>query len=260
MRLVARPRTPQAPIGPHHHRHRRGHHGPGGVRLDGQQDERLIGGGSKYYANKAVVSVGFNVLGQHPAPLPSDVKRVEGVEGVGAAMPDPGHDAFRYRRATMGTPEMITADIPGGDQGLRDLQDRPRPGPHARHSGRRQQGHGPRFGLARKLTPTSVTPSPCGTSRSSCRHLRSTLTAPDKDAYVPLAAAQELFVKSLRRSSRQTSTRRVIATGIVSTPRPASTRKSSRPARAMLGKDYTVMTGKDFDACWVASAPSSRWS
>jgi putative ABC transport system permease protein len=76
-----------------------------------------------------------------------------------------------------------------------------------------------------------------------------TLTAPDKDAYVPLAAAQQLFVKSLPPLIQANINPQVIATGIVVYPRAGVDPEVLKTRlEAMLGKDYTVMTGKDFDA------------
>jgi putative ABC transport system permease protein len=76
-----------------------------------------------------------------------------------------------------------------------------------------------------------------------------TLTAPDKDAEVPLDAAQQLFVKTLPPMIQSKLDASDIATSIVVYPK-AGVDPETLKARllAELGSSYTVMDGKDFDA------------
>jgi ABC-type antimicrobial peptide transport system permease subunit len=211
----------------------------------------LIGGGSKYYADKAVVSVGSMYSGTIQPLSLADVDRIRGVEGVAAATPSVEMMlSADSAAASMGTPEMITGNIPGGDKGLEKFK----------------------IDLAsgRELTAADATSKVTVLGSDLARRLNvkvgdtvtlrdvqfkvvgvwaPTLTAPDKDAYVPLAAAQDLFVKSLPPLIQTKITASEIATSVTVYP-TAGTDPEVLKTRltALLGKDYTVMTGKDFDA------------
>jgi putative ABC transport system permease protein len=210
----------------------------------------LIGGGSKYYANKAVVSVGSMYSGNIQPLSLSDVKRVEGVEGVGAAMPTVDMMLSDTGGATMGTPEMITADIPGGDKGYETFKIDLAQGRTLTLADADQKVTVLGSDLARRL---NANVGDMVTLRDESFKVvgiyAPTLTAPDKDAYVPLAAAQQLFVKSLPPLIQANINPQVIATGIVVYPKAGVDPEVLKTRlEAMLGKDYTVMTGKDFDA------------
>jgi putative ABC transport system permease protein len=180
----------------------------------------------------------------------SDVKRVEGVEGVGAAMPTLDMMLSDTGGATMGTPEMITADIPGGDKGYETFKIDLAQGRTLATADADSKVTVLGSDLARKL---NANVGDTVTLRDEPFKVvgiyAPTLTAPDKDAYVPLAAAQELFVKSLPPLIQANINPSVIATGIVDYPKAGVDPEVLKTRlEAMLGKDYTVMTGKDFDA------------
>src|ERR1035437_4837039 len=79
----------------------------------------LIGGGSKYYQDKAIVSVGSMFSGTIQPLALADLDKIRGVEGVAAATPSVDMLlSSDGAAASMGTPEMITGSIPGGDKGL----------------------------------------------------------------------------------------------------------------------------------------------
>ena len=211
----------------------------------------LINGGSKYYQDKAIVSVGSMFSGTIQPLSISDVQKIESVDGVAVATPsvdmllsaDGG-------AASMGTPEMITGSIPNGDKGLETFK----------------------IELAAGREITSVDDNSLVTVLGSdlARRLNAhvgdivtlrdtkftvigiwapTLTAPDKDASVPLAAAQDLFVKSLPPLIQSKVTASEIATSITVYPQKGVSPETIKTRiENLLGKDYTVMTGKDFDA------------
>ncbi|MGD0248815.1 MAG: FtsX-like permease family protein [Candidatus Limnocylindrales bacterium] len=79
--------------------------------------------------------------------------------------------------------------------------------------------------------------------------LAPTLTAPDKEAMMPLAAAQQLFINTLPPMIQSKLIASDIATSIVVYPK-AGVDPETLKARleAALGSTYTVMDGKDFDA------------
>jgi len=210
----------------------------------------LIGGGSKYYANKAVVSVGSMYSGNIQPLSLADVKRVESVEGVGAAMPTVDMLLSDTSGATMGTPEMITADIPGGDKGYETFKIDLAQGRTLTLADADKKVTVLGSDLARKLNANVGDTVTLRDEQFTVVGIYApTLTAPDKDAYVPLAAAQELFVKSLPPLIQANINPSVIATGIVVYPKAGVDPEVLKTRlEAMLGKDYTVMTGKDFDA------------
>jgi len=210
----------------------------------------LIGGGSKYYANKAVVSVGSMYSGNIQPLSLADVKRVEGVEGVGAAMPTVDMMLSTTGGATMGTPEMITADIPGGDKGYETFKIDLAQGRTLTLADADKKVTVLGSDLARKLNANiGDTVTLRDETFTVVGIYAPTLTAPDKDAYVPLAAAQELFVKSLPPLIQANINPSIIATGIVVYPKAGVDPEVLKTRlEALLGKDYTIMTGKDFDA------------
>jgi putative ABC transport system permease protein len=211
----------------------------------------LIGGGSKYYADKVVVSVG-NMYGGTIQPLAlTDVDKIRAVDGVAAATPtvdmilsaDGGG-------AGMGTPEMITGGVAGGDKGLESFKIDLAQGREltAADEGSKVTVLG--SDLARRLNAkVGDTVTLRDVQFKVVGIWAPTLTAPDKDAYVPLAAAQDLFVKSLPPLIQSKVVASEIATGVTVYPAKGTDPEVIKTRlTALLGKDYTIMTGKDFDA------------
>jgi putative ABC transport system permease protein len=208
----------------------------------------LIAGGSKYYADKDIVTVG-NMMSGSIQPLSlTDVAKIEAVEGVAAA--DPGIEMMldTNTTATMGTPEMITGSIPGGDKGLESFK-------MDVAQGRKLQptdtGNVVVLGcdLARKLNASvGDTITLRDVEFEVVGILAPTLTAPDKDAMIPLGPAQQLFVKTLPPMVQSKIDAYDLATSIVVYPKtgvdPAVLKTR---LEAALGSSYTVMDGKDFD-------------
>jgi putative ABC transport system permease protein len=211
----------------------------------------LIGGGSKYYADKVVVSVGNMYAGSIQPLALADVERIRATDGVAAATPTVdmllSSDAGG---ASMGTSEMITGGIPGGDKGLESFKIDLAQGRELTAADANSKVTVLGSDLARRLNANvGDTVTLRDVQFKVVGIWAPTLTAPDKDAYVPLAAAQELFVKSLPPLIQSKVVASEIATGVTVYP-AKGTDPEVLKARltALLGKDYTIMTGKDFDA------------
>jgi putative ABC transport system permease protein len=77
--------------------------------------------------------------------------------------------------------------------------------------------------------------------------LEPTLTAPDNEAMVPLAAAQQLFVKTLPNLVADKLNVNEIATGLVVYPKPGVDPQKVADEITAAVAGVTPMTGKDFD-------------
>jgi putative ABC transport system permease protein len=209
----------------------------------------LIGGGSKYYADKDIVSIGSMFSGNFQPLSLSDVDKIAKVDGVAAATPGIEMMLDSSTTATMGTPEMIGGYLPGSDKGLETFKMSVSSGRELTAS---DSGKLTVLGcdLARKLNAqVGGIVTLRGEQFTVVGILAPTLTAPDKEAIVPLDAAQQLFVKTLPPLIQSKLNASDIVTSITVYPEPgvsAETLKSR--LETALGSDYTVMDGKDFDA------------
>ena len=209
----------------------------------------LISGGSKYYADKDIVSIGSMYSGNFQPLSLTDVAKIEAVDGVAAATPSIDMMMDDSTTATMGTPEMISGAVPGGDKGLETFPINIATGRLLTAS---DTGNVTVLGsnLARKLNASvGSTVTLRNVDFTVVGILQPTLTAPDKDAQVPLAAAQQLFIKTLPPLIQSKLNATDIATSIVVYHKPGvdPARLKTR-LEAALGSSYTVMDGKDFDA------------
>jgi putative ABC transport system permease protein len=209
----------------------------------------LITGGSKYYADKDIVSIGSMFSGNFQPLSLSDVDKIQKVDGVAAATPGIDMMLDDSTTATMGTPEMISGFVPDGDKGLETFKMTASTGRLLTAS---DSGNVTVLGcdLARKLNASvggKVTLR--NVEFTVVGILAPTLTAPDKNAMVPLGAAQQLFVKTLPPLIQSKVNASDIATSIVVYPK-AGVDPETLKARleTALGSSYTVMDGKDFDA------------
>lgn len=209
----------------------------------------LIGGGSKYYADKDIVSIGSMFSGNFQPLSLSDVDKIAKVDGVAAATPGIEMLLDGTTTASMGTPEMIGGTVPGGDKGLETFKMDVATG---RQLAATDHGNVVVLGcdLARKLNATvGGTVTLRGEQFSVVGILAPTLTAPDKEALVPLDAAQKLFVKTLPPLIQSKITASDIATSITVYPEPGVSPETLKARlQAALGSSYSVMDGKDFDA------------
>jgi len=210
----------------------------------------LIGGGSKYYADKVTVSVGSMYSGSIQPLSLSDVDKIRSVEGVAAATPTIDMMLSDEGGATMGTPEMISGGIPNGDKGPETYKIELAQGRDLTAADATSKVTVLGSDLARKLNAnTGDTVTLRGVKFTVVGIWAPTLTAPDKVAYVPMAAAQELFVKSLPPIIQSKITASEIATGVTVYPAKGVDPETIKThLKDLLGSSYTVMTGKDFDA------------
>ena len=210
----------------------------------------LIGGGSKYYADKVTVTVGSMYSGSIQPLSLSDVDKIRNVEGVAAATPTIDMMLSDEGGATMGTPEMISGGIPGGDKGLENFKIDLAQGRELTAADATSKVTVLGSDLARKLNVNvGDTVTLRGVKFTIVGIWAPTLTAPDKDAYVPMAAAQELFVKSLPPIIQSKVNASEIATGVVVYPTKGVDPETIKTRlKDLLGSSYTIMTGKDFDA------------
>jgi putative ABC transport system permease protein len=210
----------------------------------------LIGGGSKYYADKVTVTVGSMYSGSIQPLSLSDVDKIRNVEGVAAATPTIDMMLSDEGGATMGTPEMISGGIPGGDKGLETFKIDLAQGRELTAADATSKVTVLGSDLARKLNAnTGDIVTLRGVKFTVVGIWAPTLTAPDKDAYVPMAAAQELFVKSLPPIIQSKVNASEIATGVVVYPAKGVDPETIKTRlKDLLGSSYTIMTGKDFDA------------
>jgi putative ABC transport system permease protein len=209
----------------------------------------LIDGGSTYYADKAVVSVGSMYTGSfQPLSLSEDLEKIRGVEGVAAATPSIEMMLNDDEAATMGVPEMIGGFVPDGDKGLETFEINVAQG---RTLTADDHGNVVVLGcdLARHLDAgVGDTVVLRKTEFTVIGILAPTLTAPDKEAMVPLDAAQQLFVKTLPPMIQDKVDATDIATSITVYHEPGVTPEELKAnLEAALGDSYTVMIGKDFD-------------
>ena len=209
----------------------------------------LIGGGSKYYADKDIVSVGSMFSGNIQPLSLADVETIRKVDGVAAATPSVEMMLDDSSATAMGTPEMIGGYIPGGDKGFETFKMDIAQG---RQLTADDKGHVTVLGsdLARKLNATvGGTVTLRKVEFTVVGILAPTLTAPDKEAMVPLGAAQELFVASLPPIIQSKVSASDLATSITVYPAKGVDPETMKARlEAALGSSYTVMDGKDFDA------------
>jgi putative ABC transport system permease protein len=209
----------------------------------------LINGGSKYYADKDIVSIGSMFSGSFQPLSLSDVERIKLVDGVAAATPSIEMLLDDSTTATMGTPEMISGFVPDGDQGLETFKTEAASGRLLQAS---DHGNVTVLGcdLARKLNAqVGGTVTLRDEQFTVVGILAPTLTAPDKDAEIPLDAAQQLFIKTLPPMVQTAVNASDIATSITVYPQKGVDPETLKTRlEAALGSDYTVMDGKDFDA------------
>jgi putative ABC transport system permease protein len=175
---------------------------------------------------------------------------IEKVHGVAVATPTIDMVMDDSTTATMGTPEMISGSVAGGDKGLETF---PMSAAQGRQLTAADAGTNVTVlgsDLARKLNASiGSTVTLRNVQFTVVGILAPTLTAPDKDADVPLDAAQKLFLKTLPPLIQSKLSASDIATSIVVYHKPGVDPAVLKTRlEAALGSSYTVMDGKDFDA------------
>jgi putative ABC transport system permease protein len=209
----------------------------------------LVQGGSSYYKDKVTVSakggtMGLGgptaiALGPQIASLP-DVDVV--VPGVSMLMSD---DASSV---SMGVPPMIQGVVAGSDKGRETF-----PLHYATGRALTAQDEGQNVvvlgsDLARKdHKQVGDTYTLRGETFTVVGIIEPTLTAPDEEAMVPLAAAQRLFVASQPAIVSSRLTPSEVATSFTVYPKPGADVEKIKSEIQTQFPSLSAMTGKDFD-------------
>ncbi|MGO9178748.1 MAG: ABC transporter permease [Candidatus Limnocylindrales bacterium] len=209
----------------------------------------LVQGGSDYYRNKVVVSAKGGTMG-FGAPLAiSTAAQVAHLSGVDVVVP--GVSLLLSddtSGVSMGTPAMITGSIAGADRSRETF-------PLHYASGRaltvRDEGSNVTVlgsDLARQYkmqVGDSITLR--GESFTVVGILEPTLTAPDGDAMVPLAAAQRLYLTTLPPLVAGKLSPSEVATGLTVYPASGTSPATIAAEITAAIPGVSTMTGADFD-------------
>jgi putative ABC transport system permease protein len=209
----------------------------------------LVSGGSTYYQGKVVVSAKGGTMGAGGPLAISTADQVAQLPGIDVVVPGVvmllSDDASGM---SMGMPQMITAAIAGADKGRETF-------PLHYASGR---------AIAAADEGTNVTVLGSDLARQHAKHvgdtivlrgepftvvgvLEPTLTAPDGDAEVPLAAAQRLYLKTLPPLVSAKLVPSEIATGLTVYPTKGTSPETVATEIKAAIPDVSTMTGTDFD-------------
>jgi putative ABC transport system permease protein len=211
--------------------------------------DSLVKGGSGYYKDKVVVSASGGSMG-FGGPIAISVgDKLASLAGVEVAVPgvslllsdDSGG-------VSMGVPPMITGSVAGADKGRESFDIAAANGRllTAQDEGRKVVVLG--SDLAKKdRVKVGDTYTMRGVAFSVVGILEPTLTAPDNEAMVPLAAAQELYLASLPTLVSARLTASEVATGFTIYPVAGTDPEALKAAIESAIPTVSAMTGKDFD-------------
>ncbi|MGO9180661.1 MAG: ABC transporter permease [Candidatus Limnocylindrales bacterium] len=209
----------------------------------------LVAGGSTYYQGKVVVSAKGGAMGVGGPMAISVADQVAHLPGVDVVVPSvvmPLSDDSSV--VSMGPPPMITAASAGADKGRETF-------PLHYASGRAITAADERSNVVvlgsdlarqyRKHVGDTITLR--GQTFRVVGILEPTLTAPDADAEVPLAAAQRLYVTTLPPLVAAKLAPSEIATGLVVYPRTGTSPATVATEITAAIPGVSTMTGTDFD-------------
>jgi len=211
----------------------------------------LVAGGSTYYADKITLSDKSGAVGGFSAAPMSlatadAVRRVEGVAVVVPAVMLLMDD--QAAAVNMGVPPMITGSVAGSDQGRETFQLSTTEGRKLTAADEGSDVTVLGSDIARKFNKhPGDTIDLKGVPFTVVGVLATTLTAPDQAAGVPLAAAQQLFVKTLPPMIAGKLTAPDIATSMVVYPTPGQSIDALAARITAQVPGVATMTGKDFD-------------
>ncbi len=211
----------------------------------------LVAGGSTYYADKITISDGAGAIGGFAsAPMSLAVAdRIRAVDGVNVVVPTVMMlMEDQVSAVTMGTPPMITGGVAGADQGLENFKLSYAEGRAATPADEGANVAVLGSDIARKYSKhAGDTIELKGVPFEVIGVLAPTLTAPDQAAMLPLAAAQELFVKGLPPMVRDKVLADDLATSMVVYPKPGQDIEELAARIETRVPGVSAMTGKDFD-------------
>ncbi len=211
--------------------------------------DALVGGGSAYYANKIVVTVGgFGGLGGQPLPLDA-IDDVQAIDGVDVVVPASTGLAAELGAVTFGPPDQVFAAPAGADQG--------------------RETFNPPLVAGRRLTAddegTDV--ALLGSSIAEKRHvsvgdtitlhgrpfevvgvLEPTLSTPDVTVTVPFTTGQQLAHEDLPQVLRDKVRAEDLASEFIVYPAPDADEQAIADAIEARLPDVTAMTGSAYNA------------
>ena len=211
--------------------------------------DALVKGGSEYYKNKVVVSAKGGSMGLGGVLSTKMADQIAALDGVDVVVA--GVDMLLtddQSGVSMGTPPTIDGSVAGADKGRETFQT-------TYATGRALTAHDEGSNvvvlgsdLARQdKASVGNTVILRGVPFKVVGILEPTLTAPDNSAMVPLAAAQQLYIKTLPALIADRLDVNEIATGLVVYPKPGvDPQKVSDEINAAI-TGVKPMTGKDFD-------------
>jgi putative ABC transport system permease protein len=211
--------------------------------------DSLVKGGSDYYRDKVVVSAKGATLGLGGVLSMADAATIGRLDGVAVAAPAVMMPLSEDQSgASMGVPPMIAGGVAGADQGRETF--------HLDYANGRalttaDEGRNVVVlgsDLARQNSATvggSITLR--GVSFEIVGILAPTLTAPDNEAMVPLAAAQQLLMKTLPPLISAKLDPADIATNVTVYPKSGVDTSTIAAAITAALPSVGAMTGKDFD-------------
>jgi putative ABC transport system permease protein len=211
--------------------------------------DSLVKGGSDYYKDKVVVSAKGSTMGLGGVLSMADAAAIAKLDGVDVAAPAvmmPLSDD--QSGMSMGSPAMIVGSLAGADHGREafHLDYASGRGLTVADEGRNVVVLG--SDLARQHS-AQVGGSIIlrGVSFEIVGILAPTLTAPDNEAMVPLAAAQQLYVTTLPPLVSAKLAPAEIATSVTVYPKPGVDTSTIAAAITAALPSVSAMTGKDFD-------------
>ena len=209
----------------------------------------LVEGGSRYYADKIVVSdASISGFGGLPMRL-SAAQTIRGLDGVAAVVPQVSlFTEAPTAGASIGVHDQIVASVPGADLGLDDFAPRVAQG---RTLEATDEGtHVAILGadLARKYAASiGSTVTVRGQGFEVVGILEPTLSAPDSQIVVPFAAGQDLFYAELPPLIRENVRSSDIASGFIVFPAPGADPAAIASAIRSRVENAQALTGAEFD-------------
>jgi putative ABC transport system permease protein len=209
----------------------------------------LVEGGSDYYVDKIVLSDAGGMGGFSSAPMAISIADdVRAVDGVAAVTPAVMMLMDDQATVSFGTPPMITGSEFGSDKGLDDFVTHLAQGRDLTADDETRHVTVLGSDIARKdgvKVGDSIDLK--GASFEVVGILEPTLTAPDQAAAIPLAAAQQLFVKELPPVLQSKINPRDIATSMTVFPEPGQDTAALAARIEAEVPGVSAMTGADFD-------------
>jgi putative ABC transport system permease protein len=209
----------------------------------------LVEGGSQYYADKVVVSDASNIgMGLSIVPMKLEIAdEIRAMGGVAAVDPQIQMLVDDFNGG-FGMPNMILGGVPGADNGLERFTLETAQGRllTAGDEGSRVAVLG--SDLARQFDVGSgETLALRGVDFEVVGVLQPTLTAPDNTVFVPLAAAQELFVETLPPAVRDVLAAEFLASQMIVYPTGGTDPNALAEQVEASIANVTTLTGDSFD-------------